>query len=155
MIGLIGHNKDSDRMVVSNRPKSAMAEAFRSLRSNLNYYVKKDQFVIMVTSSIGGEGKSFTTLNLANIFSVSGKKTIIIGADMRRPRLYQEMQLSNEIGLSNYLSGKSDWESIVQHSNIENLDIITAGPVPPNPGELLLRIEFANLINNLKNKCSV
>ena len=110
---------------------------------------------MMITSSISGEGKSFTALNLANIIALSGKKTLILGADMRKPRLYQELSLNNNLGLSNYLSGSSSWSEIIRETEIENLSIIVSGPIPPNPGELLLRGEFSSLIDKLKTKFDV
>src|SRR5690606_14241788 len=86
LIGGVGHNASDDQLVVQSRPKSAMAESFRALRSNLNYFTaNKDHLVFMVTSSLPGEGKSFTTLNLATVIAMAGKKTLIMGADLRRP----------------------------------------------------------------------
>src|SRR5690606_3052865 len=106
VIGGIGHNMTEDQLVVYNRPKSAMAESFRALRSNLNYFTgNRSHLVFMVTSSIPGEGKSFTTLNLASVIAMTGKKTIIVGADLRRPKLFDDLGLQNEVGLSQYLSG--------------------------------------------------
>ena len=155
IIGVIGHNEEQDRMVVSNKPKSSLAEAFRSLRSNLNYFIKREKFTLMLTSSISGEGKSFTTLNLANIFALSGKKTVIVGADMRKPRIFQELNLDNTIGLSNYLSSQTSLNKIIQETRIENLSVISSGPVPPNPGELILRQEFSVLLNLLKEEFNI
>lgn len=155
IIGAIGHNSDPQRMVVSNNPKSGIAEAFRSLRSNLNYFVKRDKFVLMITSSISGEGKSFTALNLANVLAISGKKTLLLGADMRKPRLFEEMGLSNSVGLSSILTEQIQIKTAIQSSSVENLYVITSGPIPPNPGELLLRNEFKLLIDKLKNEFEV
>lgn len=155
IIGVIGHNNDIDRMVVSNKPKSSLAEAFRSLRSNLNYFIKKEKFTLMLTSSISGEGKSFTALNLANIFALSGKKTVIVGADMRKPRIYQELGLSNNLGLSNFLSGQAPIIKVIQETEISHLSVISSGPVPPNPGELILRSEFRELMNYLQKNYDI
>jgi Mrp family chromosome partitioning ATPase len=76
-------------------PKTAIAESFRALRSNLNYFVaKKEKVVILITSSISGEGKTFTSLNIASVLALSGKKVLIIGADLRKPKIYVDFGLS-------------------------------------------------------------
>jgi capsular exopolysaccharide synthesis family protein len=100
----------------------------------------------MVSSSISGEGKTFSTINLATVFAMSGKKTLIIGADMRKPKIYADFNLSNTVGLSGYLSQLNTFAEVVQHTAVENLDLISGGPVPPNPSELLLSARFEALI---------
>lgn len=150
-IGGVGHNKLTSNLVVKSKPKSAVAESFRALRSNLNYFTSnKDRKVILVTSSVSGEGKTFTSLNLATVLAMSGKRTVIIGADMRKPRLYGDFELDNFIGLSSYLSGLEPLEKVIQQTGIENLYLISGGPVPPNPSELLLRGEIEKLFEALK-----
>jgi capsular exopolysaccharide synthesis family protein len=139
-IGGVGHNKLSTNLVVKSKPKSAVSESFRALRSNLNYFTNnKDRKIVMVTSSVSGEGKTFTSINLATVLAMSGKRTVIIGADMRKPRLYDDFNLDNAVGLSSYLSGLETLESVIQKTDIDNLSLISGGPVPPNPSELLLR----------------
>jgi hypothetical protein len=86
LIGAIGHNLSSDPLIVFNKPRSGLAESFRALRSNLSYFTgNKDHQIFLVSSSIPGEGKSFTTLNLATVFALAGRRTLILGADLRRP----------------------------------------------------------------------
>jgi capsular exopolysaccharide synthesis family protein len=153
VIGAVGHNPASDALIVYNKPRSAMAESFRSLRSNLNYFTgSKDHQIFMVTSSIPGEGKSFTTLNLATVYALAGKRTVIVGADLRKPKLYDELGLNNTIGLSQYLSGMATKEEIIQTSSVDSLYLIASGPMPPNPSELLLRPAMEELINYLRNE---
>ncbi|MFZ6009148.1 MAG: polysaccharide biosynthesis tyrosine autokinase, partial [Bacteroidota bacterium] len=153
IIGGIGHNPSADPMVIFSRPKSAMAESFRALRSNLSYFTSgKDHQVFMVTSSIPGEGKSFATLNLASVFSLAGKKTLVIGADLRKPKLFDELNLKNEKGLSQYLSGMATLEEIIQPSVHENLYLIAGGVTPPNPSELLLKPEMGSLLRLLREQ---
>jgi capsular exopolysaccharide synthesis family protein len=138
-IGGVGHKRDSDNQVVLKAPKSAIAESFRALRSNLNYFIgNRDQAVFLITSSISGEGKTFSSINLASVFALSGRRTLIIGADMRRPKIFADFGLSNQAGLSNYLAGLSGFSEVVQKTVHENLDLVSGGPVPPNPSELLL-----------------
>lgn len=142
-IGGVGHNSSGSNLVVNHRPKSGVAESFRALRSNLNYFTgNKNKQVFMVSSSISGEGKTFTTINLATVFAMSGRKTLIVGADMRRPKIFEDFKCSNAIGLSTFLSGMNRFEEIVQGTEIENLMLVSGGPVPPNPSELLLTDRF-------------
>lgn len=146
-IGGVGHNTSGSNLTVKERPKSGVAESFRALRSNLNYFTgNKTKQVFMITSSISGEGKTFTTINLATVFALSGKKTLIVGADMRRPKIFEDFRCSNDLGLSTYLSGLHTFEQIIQKTEIENLFLISGGPVPPNPSELLLTDKFHEFI---------
>ncbi len=152
-IGGVGHNSSDTNLVVYEKPKSGLSESFRSLRSNLNYFTKEKQNkVFLVTSSISGEGKSFTTINLATAIAFSGSSTLIIGADMRKPRLFNDIDLSNEYGLSNYLSRNKSLDDIIQDTFIENLKFISSGPIPPNPSELLMRPEMEQLLTDVKSK---
>ena len=151
-IGAVGHNSQNDPLIVFNKPRSALAESFRAIRSNLSYFTgNKDHRVFMVTSTIPGEGKSFTTLNIATVFALAGKKTIVLGADLRRPKLAEELGLTNDVGLSQLLSGLANYETVVQTSKIPNLSLISGGPMPPNPSELLLRTEMDELIAKLRS----
>lgn len=149
-IGGIGHHALPSKLAVANKPKSAVSEAFRALRSNLTFFTEgKQKCSFMVTSSLSGEGKTFTTINLATILAMSGRKTIIIGADMRKPRIYDDFDLTNDFGLSNYLVGTVSVKEIIQKTNIENLFLLAAGPIPPNPSELLLNLRFEGLITEI------
>ncbi len=151
-IGGIGHKKSASNMEVLNSPKSAIAESFRALRSNLNYFIdQKDKPVFLITSSISGEGKTFTSLNLASIFALSGKRTLIVGADMRKPKIYQDFQLHNEKGLSTYLSGIDTFELVIQKTSNAMLDLVSGGPVPPNPSELLLNVRMETFMGRAKS----
>lgn len=142
-LGGVGHNNSGNNLTVRERPKSGVAESFRALRSNLNYFTgNKTKQVFMVSSSISGEGKTFTTINLATVFALSGKKTLIVGADMRRPKIFEDFSRSNATGLSTYLSNMHEFTEVVQQTEIENLFLVSGGPVPPNPSELLLTDRF-------------
>lgn len=146
-IGGVGHNASSSNLTVKEKPKSGLAESFRALRSNLNFFTgNQTKKVFMVSSSISGEGKTFTTINLATVFAMSGKKTLIVGADMRRPKIFQDFNRSNDLGLSTYLSGISTFDEVVQNTEIDNLFLISGGPVPPNPSELLLTNKFEEFV---------
>jgi capsular exopolysaccharide synthesis family protein len=146
-IGGVWHHPYKDNLAVNRWPKSAVAESFRAIRSNLNYFTGNElKKVFMVTSSVSGEGKSFTTINLATVFAMSGRKTLIVGADMRKPRIYDDFNLGNLRGLSGYLSQLNTFSDVVQRTSIDNLDLVSGGPVPPNPSELLLTDHFGALI---------
>jgi capsular exopolysaccharide synthesis family protein len=146
-IGGVGHNSSGNNLIVSERPKSGVAESFRAMRSNLNYFTaNKSKQIFMVTSSISGEGKTFTTINLSTVFALSGRKTLIVGADMRRPKIFEDFQCTNDLGLSTFLSGISEFDQVVQKTSIENLYLVSGGPVPPNPSELLLTNRFEEFI---------
>src|SRR5690606_35791701 len=136
----IGRNKLKTDLVVLKEPKLAVTEAFRSLRTNI-YFIspQEKQAAISVTSNVSGEGKSFCALNLASAYSLNGKRTILIDCDLHKKKQYAGLELENKTGLSSFLSNQiSDSSSIIQRTPYENLDMIVSGPIPPNPGELLL-----------------
>jgi len=138
ILGTIGHNTTEDNIPVLTHPKSAMAESFRALRTNLQYKLnEKNQKIIMVTSTISGEGKTFAAENLGVIISMSGKKTLLASFDLRKPKIHRDFQLNNEIGISSYLANQHSYEEIIRETDIENLFIATSGIIPPNPAELL------------------
>lgn len=139
VLGGTGHKNSEDNLEVMKKPKSAVAESFRALRSNLFYFLEsKEKGTILVTSSISGEGKTFTSINLASVFALSGKRTLIIGADMRRPKIVDDFKITNDIGLSSYLAGLADFSQVINSTGYDNLFLVSGGPVPPNPSELIL-----------------
>ena len=142
---------DGGMLVVNDAPKSVVAESFRSVRSNLNFFTADvDRKVFVISSSISGEGKTFSSINISTVFALSSKRTILIGADLRKPKIFGDFGLKNEIGLSNYLAGSAFKTEVIQHTSIPNLDVIISGPVPPNPSELLMTQKMADLIEELK-----
>ncbi|MEN7550565.1 polysaccharide biosynthesis tyrosine autokinase [Rapidithrix thailandica] len=149
LLGSIIH-KQNNTSIIINSPKSILAESFRALRLNLQYMTPDKSYkVIGFTSTISGEGKTFCASNLSTIIALSGKKTIIIGADLRKPMLVEYFNVSKQIGLSNYLIHNASLEEIIQETNVENLDMISSGPIPPNPAELLDSYKMEGLINQL------
>ncbi|MGJ3236262.1 polysaccharide biosynthesis tyrosine autokinase [Marivirga sp.] len=140
LLGNIAHKIDDTNTIVKDRPKSLVAESFRALRANLKYLQGKDKKQaksFMVTSSVSGEGKTFCSLNLAYTLAASGRKTILIGADMRKPNLTDFIEAYPDKGLSEYLAGYADKEEVVINGQTKNLWFVGAGAVPPNPSELL------------------
>lgn len=151
IIGTIAQDVTKKDLPVIAQPKSKLSESIRGIRTNLNYLTKnKDQQTVMFTSSLSGEGKTFISINLACMYGISGKKTLLIGADLRKPKIFGEFKLENDLGLSNYLVKQVGLEQIINHTDVENLDVILSGPVPPNPAELLDSPEFRDLIEELK-----
>jgi capsular exopolysaccharide synthesis family protein len=137
-------------LVVDKNPKSSISEALRSIRTNSDFMLpKKSKQIIGVTSTISGEGKTFFAINYAAILALTGKKVVILDLDMRKPKIHVGFNVDNSIGMSSILSGMTTWKEAVQHSTLHNLDLIPAGPIPPNPNELLLKKEFDDLIDQL------
>ena len=146
VIGFIGELKHSQKqdedalgVYVAKNPRSPVAEAFRSLRTNLEYSSVDDPArTILVTSSGESEGKSTVAANLAIVEAQSGKNVIIIDADMRRPKVHFQFNKSNRKGLSDVVTGKMHIDDVLKtYEQVENLSIITCGTIPPNPSELL------------------
>ncbi|CAI2765433.1 polysaccharide biosynthesis tyrosine autokinase [Flavobacterium collinsii] len=156
LIGIIGVNKNSLSLAVFDKPKSALSEAFRAIRSSLQFLYKKQQVsgskTLMITSSISGEGKTFCSINIATVFALSEKKTVILGLDLRKPRLADEFNLKNQIGVVNYLIKQNSLDEITNQTQIPNLDVILSGPIPPNPSELILSDAMREMILELKQK---
>ena len=151
IIGQIYNNNKKVDQVVKAFPKSHVAESFRMIRSNLHYFVPSNaSTTIAITSTFGQEGKSFISLNLGVSLASANYKTIILGFDLRKPRKFERLDINYSTGISSYLSNQANIEDIIQKTNIENLDIITSGEVPPNPSELIASSKTADLINILK-----
>ncbi|MCW2117721.1 capsular exopolysaccharide synthesis family protein [Flavobacterium sp. 7A] len=155
LIGVVGVNPENSVLAVFDRPKSALSESFRAIRSSLQFLYKQQNVdgakTVMVTSSISGEGKTFCSLNIATVFALSEKKTVIVGLDLRKPKLANEFGLSNEVGIVNYLINQSEVADIVTPTHIPYLDVILSGPIPPNPSELILSERMKELMIELKN----
>ncbi|HEV7231782.1 MAG TPA: polysaccharide biosynthesis tyrosine autokinase [Bacteroidia bacterium] len=141
------------QLLVDKNPKSLIAEAFRSVRSNMHFIAEENGPKVMtVTSTISGEGKTFVALNLAGIIAYSGKRVVILDLDMRKPKIHIGLEVSNLKGMSTILIGRHTVEECIQHSQLENMDFITSGPIPPNPSELMLSKKMYEIIDYLKTK---
>ncbi len=150
--------KSVGEIVVYENSNSTMEEIFRSMRTNLQFMLQEGQKVIMSTSSISGEGKTFITSNLAISFALLGKKVILIGMDIRKPRLAELFRMKERHkGITPLLTmanpTKEDVKANVVKSSVnENLDILMAGPIPPNPAEILGRNQLDKIIDILKSE---
>jgi capsular exopolysaccharide synthesis family protein len=153
ILGNITHNDKSTNLVVFNHPKSAISESLRTIRTNIQYLSSdKEQKIICISSSISGEGKSFCSMNLSSILATTNNKTILIGADMRKPKIFDDFKLNKDKGLSSFLIGASSLKEVTQKTENENLDVIISGPIPPNPAELLEKPIMDKLLIDLKKK---
>ena len=154
ILGMIPSYKDVipvSQLIVDKNPKSLMSEAFRSIRSNMQFISNNQgSKIITVTSTISGEGKTFVAINLGGIIAFSEKKVIILDLDMRKPKTHIGFNVQNTIGMSTLLIGQSSLEDCIQKSHLENLHFITAGPIPPNPAELIISNKMTDVINELK-----
>lgn len=141
------------KRVALDDPKSLLAESFRTARINLQYLnADAARRVIGFTSSTSGEGKTFCAVNLASVMAMSGKRTVVLDADMRRPKLAATLDLQDGPGLSSFLIGEVTQEQIIRRTDIPGLDAITAGPIPPNPLELIESGRMTELLEFLRGR---
>jgi capsular exopolysaccharide synthesis family protein len=156
VLGKILHNRYKTTNVMFEFPKSNIAESFRALRTNLDFYLSGGhKKVIMVTSCLEDEGKSFVSLNLAMSYAQLGHRTILLDFDLRRPKGYFKEQEESQEGLSSYMINKANFEDIIIKSPHEKLDYIPAGISPPNPVELIALEKTKLLLTKLKSEYDV
>ncbi len=155
-LGVVAENKSKRELIIGDNAKSATAETIRSIRSNLRYLTqgKKGNITFLVTSTLSGEGKTFCSKNLAYIFSNFGKSVLLVNADMRKRNYFEEFGVPDEVevGLSDYLAGIVEKEEIIQRTDFEDLHIIKAGNIPPNPSELLIGDSFNTFLKEVKSQ---
>ncbi|MBK9758662.1 MAG: polysaccharide biosynthesis tyrosine autokinase [Flavobacteriales bacterium] len=141
------------KRITPDEPKSLLAESFRTARINLQYLnADEARQVVGMTSSTSGEGKTFCAINLATIMAISGKRTLLIDADMRRPRVQDYLELPDGAGLSTLLIGECSIDQAIRRSGVQGLDVITAGPIPPNPLELVESPRMSELFATIRGR---
>ena len=159
VLGIVPNYKDIipiSQLIVDKKPKSIIAESLRSIRSNLDFLSQKEgSKIIAVTSTISGEGKTFVALNLAGIIAFSEKRVVILDLDMRKPKIHVGFGVPNDKGMSTILIGRNTIDECVYKSSLVNLDFITAGPVPPNPSELVISNKMVEVLDGLKERYDV
>lgn len=149
-------NKDARNLITVTQPKSPIAEQYRTIRTNIEFMaVDKEIKVILITSATQSEGKSTTSSNLAVAYAQQGKKVLIIDTDMRRPTVHYTFKVANGLGLSSLLTRQAELEKAVLPTKVDNLSILTAGPIPPNPAELLSSRSMENLMLQLRESYDV
>jgi tyrosine-protein kinase Etk/Wzc len=155
ILGEVMLNEGDESIVVHENSRKAIAEQFRAIRTNLQFVHGKFKVgignVTLLTSSMSGEGKTFIASNIATALALSGKRTILLELDLRKPKVSKYLKLNNHLGISNYLIGKAKYDDIIQSTIINsNLFIIGSGPIPPNPSELLIQDEIDILFKYLR-----
>ncbi len=154
LVGVFPYVKDggNDGIIVEQKPNSLISESFRNFRTNLQYTnVDKQAKTYLITSFSPGEGKTFTSINLATIMARSGKKTLLIELDLHKPRIYKRFGLPVQtIGLTTCISGQNTFEEIITPTQIPNLFCLFCGPIPPNPSEFVLSERLKEIINLAK-----
>jgi tyrosine-protein kinase Etk/Wzc len=157
VLGEVGHADQATALVVTSNSRRFLAEQFRVVRSNLQYILPKvDKPAILVTSSFSGEGKSFISTNLGSVLALSGKRTVILEFDIRKPKIMKGLGLHERKGITNYIVSSIKIEDVVHPvSDVENLYVVPCGPVPPNPAEMLLNERVSLLFQELRAKFDV
>lgn len=153
ILGKVYHSNKKSENVVEEFSQSSMAESFRMIRFNLNYFMSSDSArVIVLNSSISGEGKSFVSFNLAQTIALSGSRTVLLGFDLRKPKDFKPLAINTNVGITSFLSGQATIYDIITKTRNENLDIVMAGQAPPNPAELISSQYTDELLNYLKEE---
>jgi tyrosine-protein kinase Etk/Wzc len=152
LLGKICKSKLKTPLVVLKEPRSVISETFRSLKTNISFVIPKDkQMTLAISSTLSGEGKTFTAINLASIYSLNQKSTILVSCDMFKPNTLKDFELKSKIGLSNFLSEQvNNVFDVIQPTKFPLFDIILAGETPPNPSDLLSSERFGILLQELK-----
>lgn len=144
------------QLIAQLNPRSPITEQYRTLRTNLQFSAVDEPLdSILVTSTNPSEGKSLTVANLAIVYAQTGKKVLLIDSDMRKPTVHYTFRLNNIQGMSNVLIGDSVLEEAVSSTSVDNLDVMTSGPIPPNPAELLASKRMETLLAEAKGTYDV
>jgi capsular exopolysaccharide synthesis family protein len=157
VVGVVSHSDEKETLVVSRTSRRFIAEQFRIIRTNLEYILPKTgSQVIIVTSSSSGDGKSFMSSNIGAVKALTGKRTVILEFDIRKPKIAGSLRVKHKTGISNYIIGKASFEDVVVPvPGVENLFMVPCGPIPPNPSELLLDNAIETLISRARKEFDV
>jgi tyrosine-protein kinase Etk/Wzc len=159
LLGEVGHSDEDDVLIISGSDRKFISEQFRIIRANLQYVLPhKEKPTILVTSSMSGEGKSFIATNIGGVMAISGKKSVILEFDIRKPKILKGLGIDrkNHKGITNYLMGKATIDDIILPiESMNNLYVIGCGPIPPNPAELILDSKLEDLFREVKERFDV
>ncbi|MCP4411456.1 MAG: polysaccharide biosynthesis tyrosine autokinase [Gammaproteobacteria bacterium] len=156
IIEKVGTKVSPSDLITHELPKSVIAEAFRSVRTGVMFsLIDKPSKLIMVTSAVQGEGKTFIASNLAYSVAQTGKKTLLVDTDLRKPRLNEVFKVERKPGLSNHLIGVDNFDSIVKATSTPDLSIITCGIIPPNPSEILESTSLEKFCDTVRDKFDI
>ncbi|KOS62733.1 CpsD/CapB family tyrosine-protein kinase [Lysinibacillus agricola] len=144
------------KLVTVYDSKSILSEQFRTIRTNITFSLcEQDEKTMLITSSIPGEGKSTNAANIGIVFAQEGKKVLLVDADMRKPTIHHTFHLTNTVGLSSLLIRQKILETIIQTTSVEGLSVITSGPIPPNPAELLASKAMNEFFETVKKEFDI
>lgn len=144
-------DEEESRLLAVKEHRTVFGESLRAVRTNLQFLLPdKKSKIITISSTISGEGKTFTTINLAGSLTMLNKKVVLVGCDLRKPQLANTFNINTSHGLSSYLIGKSTLEEIINKTDLENLSVVLTGPIPPNPSELLNSEKMTSLLTSLQ-----
>jgi len=153
LIGGVRHTKSTDPLLVSKNPRSAFTEMFRVIRTRIEFIVqRKTNIVILNTSTESGDGKTYFSINLAAIYSMASKKTILVDMDIRKPSVNQRFNIIQPNGVTNYLIGQCTLDEVILRMPKVDYDILPAGSIPPNPGELIRSDKLAEMFLELRKR---
>ena len=159
LLGEVGHSEEKESLIITGSDRKFISEQFRIIRANLQYVLPRQaKSTILVSSSMSGEGKSFVATNMAGVMAISGKKTVILEFDIRKPKILKGLGIDrkNVKGITNYLMGKATIDDIIMPvAQMENLYVIGCGPIPPNPAELILDPRMDDLFREVKERFDI
>ncbi len=154
ILGEIPNSSAEENQIVLKRPRSYVAEEFRRLRIRLDFITQgKEKIILAVSSSMPSDGKTFTALNLASVYAIAGKRTVLLGFDLRKPGLNKIFDINKKQGISDYLIGNCALQDIITHT--ESLDVVGSGTIPPNPSELILSSECSDMMKLMQEQYDV
>lgn len=151
VISSIRRTKIKDPMLSIKNPRSSFAETFRIIRTRIEFVVqRKTNIMITVTSAESNDGKTYFSANLAAIYAMTQRKTLLVDMDIRKPNMHELFDYSNDLGVTNYLIGEQPLLNVIKKTEHEYYDLLTAGTVPPNPGEIVRSDKLKEMLNELK-----
>jgi capsular exopolysaccharide synthesis family protein len=153
VIGSIRRTKKRDPMLLIRHPNSAFAETFRVIRTRMEFIVqRRSNIMITISSAESGDGKTYFSANLAAVYAVTGSKTILVDMDIRKPNIHKSFDVNYEPGVTNYLIGEMSLKEVIKKTENEYYDILTTGPIPPNPGEIVRSNKLKEMFEELKKE---
>ena len=153
LIGAVRHTKSTDPLIVSKNPRSAYTEMFRIIRTRIEFIVqRKTNIVVMTTSTESGDGKTYFSINLASVYAMASKKTILVDMDIRKPSINQRFNIVHPLGITNFLVGQCTLDEIILKLPKVDFDILPAGSIPPNPGELIRSEKLGKMFEELRKR---
>ena len=153
LLGSLRHVRSQDPIYARHKPRSSYAEMLRNIRMRIEFKVlRKTNISVAITSTQSGDGKTFISTNLASLYSMTGHPTILVDMDIRKPNVHEKLGLEAPVGITNYLIGDCELEDIILHNDSLGFDVIAAGTVPPNPGELIRSEKLSALFEILRQR---